>query len=226
MDRNEYKADKTPMTPTDTANCPHPKARRVIRIQRMRGKDVRIEICEQCGRELIHPDDAHRLLSDRASEGAPRWDVTQVLLALLGAVSRPIINRIVLMKEVFLLEKEEARELNININQLGFIPYDYGPYSKLVDDAIREMELEGLLLIEREAQGQKEIICLSEEGRHKADEILKTLEETKLERLRRKRKGWDQLGYSGILQKVYEEYPAYRTKSKIADKVLPTRRWT
>jgi len=208
------------------ASCPHPKERRVIRTQRMRGQNVRIEVCERCGRELLHPADSQKLLSNRASEGAPRWDVRQVLLALLGSISRPVINRIVLMKEVFLLEKEEARDLDVNISQLGFIPYDYGPYSKQVDDAIRELERTGRILIDREAQGQKEIINLTKEGKLEAEVVLGMLKDDKLELLRRKRKGWDQLGYSGILQKIYDEYPAYRSKSKIADKVMPTRRWT
>jgi len=130
------------------------------------------------------------------------------------------------MKEVFLLEKEEARDLDVNISQLGFIPYDYGPYSKQVDDAIRELERTGRILIDREAQGQKEIINLTKEGKLEAEVVLGMLKDDKLELLRRKRKGWDQLGYSGILQKIYDEYPAYRSKSKIADKVMPTRRWT
>ena len=214
------------MTPTNKPGCPHPKDRRVIQTQRMRGQEVRVEICEECGRETIHPDDARRILSNRASEGAPTWDVRQVLLALLGVISRPIINRIVLMKEVFLLEKEEAGKIDINISPLGFIPYHYGPYSKSVDDAIRELERNGIIQIDREAQGQKEVIILSEDGKLEAEQVLRMLSADKLEILKRKRKGWDHLGYSGILQKVYAEYPAYRSKSKIADRVIPTRRWT
>jgi hypothetical protein len=149
-----------------------------------------------------------------------------VVLSILGAFpSRPVYTRIVLMKESFLFEKELARDVGIRVSNLRFVPYRYGPYSRDVDDAIRELERSGLIHVERVAGGQKEVIGLTQEGRELARERIEMLDDGQLQRLRRKRKAWDQLGYAGLLEKIYEEYPSYKTRSEIADRVRPRRRW-
>ena len=170
--------------------------------------------------------DAQRALSERGPEGAPGLGAREVVLSLLGAFpDRPVFNRIVLMKEAFLFEKELARDIGLNVANLGFVPYRYGPYSRDVDDAIRELERTGILQVDRVAAGQKEVIRLSPKGRDIAMEVLDGLDEGQTVRLRRKRKAWDQLGYQGLLERVYEEYPSYKTRSEIADRVKPRRRW-
>jgi len=90
---------------------------------------------------------------------------------------------------------------------------------------ILTLKNEGIIQIDREAGGQKEIIKLTEKGKKIAQELFKSISEDHIKHLKRKRKAWDQLGYYGILRKVYEEYPAYRTKSKIKDEIQPSRRW-
>ena len=64
--------------------------------------------------------------------------------------------------------------------------------------------------------------CLAAGSEQAAEHVFDSLSSEQVERLRRKRKGWDQLGYYGLLRKVYEEYPSYRSKSKIAAEILPT----
>ena len=215
------------MSATSLSTCRHPEADREVRTRVLRGRSVRVEVCTRCGREVVHPEDAYRVLEERGSEGAPRLDARSLALALFGAQpDRPIVNRIVAMKEAFLFEKEVAPEVGVNTTGLDFVPYDYGPYSRALDDALRALEEEGLLVVERESQGQKEIMQLTEKGKSEAERILRRLQRDQVETLRRKRKGWDQLGYFGLLRKVYEEYPAYQAKSKIADEVRPRRRWT
>lgn len=213
--------------PAPTEECGHPVTRRHIEERELHGQVVRVEVCDACGRELVNPADAQKLLETRGSEEARRLSPRDVVLALLGVFpSRPIINRIVLMKEAFLLEHEAAREAGLSIQGLQFVPYDYGPYSRLIDQALQALESDGLVHIQREAQGQKEVIALSDHGADAAQELLTTLGSRKTEALQRRRKGWDQLGYYGLLRKVYEEYPAFRSRSKIADKIRPQRRWT
>ena len=212
------------MTPE---KCNHPIGRRRVVTRRLHGEGIRVEICGVCGREVVNPEDAQRLLSRRAAPSGSVLDARRVVLALLGTYPlRPIINRIVLMKEAFLLEKEASREVGLGVVGLRFVPYDYGPYSKPVDDALRSLQEEGLVTILTEAQGQKETIGLTDQGIRTARELLDELSESQVEVIRRKRKGWDQLGYYGLLRKIYEEYPAYRSKSKIADRMKPSRRWT
>ena len=193
----------------------------------MGDREVRVEECTLCGQVLVHPEDAERVLSERGPVDVPPLDAREVVLALLGGhPERPVYNRIVLMKETFLFEKELAREMEVPVSSLRFVPYKYGPYSKMVDDALRELEVRGLVRIDRVSAGQKEVIELTEAGAEEARTALDRLTEEQRHRLERKRKAWDQLGYRGLLEKVYEEYPAYKTRSEIADKVKPRRRWT
>ena len=214
------------MSTAAITTCRHPEADREVRTRTLKGRSVRVELCTRCGREVVHPGDAYRVLGSGPLD-APTLDARSLVLSLFGAQpERPIVNRIVAMKEAFLFEKEVASEAGVNVPDLGFIPYDYGPYSRAVDDVLRNLEEERLLVVERESQGQKEIMQLTERGKSEAERILRRLQRGQVETLRRKRKGWDQLGYFGLLRKVYEEYPAYQAKSKIADEVRPRRRWT
>jgi DNA-binding PadR family transcriptional regulator len=214
------------MTQNNENVCTHPISRRTRKTKVIHGEVLEVEVCKECGRILVKPKDAQKLLTRRGREGEPLTS-RKVILALLGTFpERPIINRIVMMKEAFLLEKEVARDIGLNIESLRFTPYEYGPYSKPVDDALRQLEEERLIQIEREAHGQKEIIKLTDKGKQIAQTLLETIPNEQTQYLKRKRKGWDQLGYYGILQKVYDEYPAYRSKSKITEKIKPGRRWT
>jgi len=215
------------MSEQDGPDCPHPLENRREGRRRLGDREVRVQECGLCGRVIVHPADGERALSERGPEGVPVLDARNVVLALLGAhPGRPVYNRIVLMKEAFLFEKELAREMEVPVSNLEFVPYKYGPYSRLVDDAIRELEAQGLVRIDRVSAGQKEVIELTEGGTEEALTTLEGLTEEQHDRLKRKRKAWDQLGYQGLLEKVYEEYPSYKTRSEIAEKVKPRRRWT
>lgn len=209
----------------EQADCSHPESELRIETRSLRGRRVRVEVCRSCGRELVHPLDAQTALHSPSLEAGPTLQPTDVILALLGAYpDRPIINRIVLMKESFLSEKEAFPEIQVNNAPLSFIPYDYGPYSRAIDDGLDELEANGFVSVVHASQGKKQVFSLTDSGRQAALKVLSSLTSNQLERLRRRRKGWDQLGYYGLLRKVYEEYPSYRSKSKIADEILPTRK--
>lgn len=205
--------------------CDHQIKDRSYETKMINGVKLNVEICNKCKQMLIKPEDAQKYLSNKGGKNKP-LDPNEVIIALLGTYpDRPVINRIVMMKEAFLLEKEVAKDIKLNIESLKFIPYDFGPYSKLIDNALRELKDDGIIQIDHEAGGQKEIIKLTEKGKEIAKKLFKLISEDHIKYLKRKRKGWDQLGYYGILRKVYEDYPAYRTKSKIKDKIQPSRRW-
>ena len=208
-------------------DCPHPPESRRDGTKTIGGQEVRVEECSICGRVLVHPEDAHKVLSERGPPDGLRMNAEDVLLSILGAYpNRPIYTRLALMKETFLFEKELAREIGISIKNLRFVPYKYGPYSRDVDDAIRNLEQDGLIRIDRVSAGQKEVIKLSDGGVEEAIRLLDGLDEEQLDRIREKRKAWDQLGYRGLLEKIYEEYPSYKTQSEIAEELRPRRRWT
>ena len=209
----------------EQVNCQHPQPERRIETRMLHGRPVRVEVCGSCGRELVHPVDVQAAFHATSSRGGPVLSPSDVILALLGAFpNRPIINRIVMMKESFLSEKEAFPELRVNSTPLSFVPYDYGPYSPAIDRALDELEANGLISVVKAAQGKKQIFTLTDQGRRAARAVLSSLSSDQVDRLRRKRKGWDQLGYYGLLRKVYEEYPSYRSKSKIAEEILPTRK--
>lgn len=206
--------------------CNHPQSLRKIRKRKIKGIEVELEICKQCGLSLVNPNDILKLLSKRGSD-KEGLNPEEVILILLGSYpNRPIFTRILMMKEAFLLEKEVAKEIDLIIESLSYIPYDYGPYSKKIDDSLRTLHKNGFIKIELEAAGQKEIIGLTDKGKQIAVKIIDSIPQDHLIIIKKKRKAWDQLGYQGILRKVYEEYPAYKCKSKIGDKIKPGRRWT
>lgn len=210
---------------TGDADCRHSESARQVEVRSLHGRPVRVEVCASCGRELVHPIDAQTAFHMRSERDQPSLSPTDVILALLGAIpDRPIINRIVLMKESFLSEKEAFPDLRVNSTPLRFIPYDYGPYSPAIDRGLDDLEAKGLVSVINASQGKKQVFSLTDTGRQAAVKVLSSLTPDQIERLRRKRKGWDQLGYYGLLRKVYEEYPSYRSKSKIAAEILPTRK--
>ncbi len=211
----------------DPEDCLHPLAEREMKEVTLRGERIKLEVCSQCGLRLLSPADSERRLSRAGRMGKAGMSPQDLVLSLLGIQpDRPVYTRVVLMKEAFLVDKELSATIDLPIESLRWIPHRFGPYSRVVDEAVDRLETEELLVVERDSQGQKQIIGLSPKGRDRAQEILGGLEDRQRQALDRKRKAWDRLGYNGILQKVYREYPAYKKKSEIADRVAPKRRWT
>jgi hypothetical protein len=209
------------MTTIDPDECDHPISSREKGTRVIEGETVRVEICGKCGLVMVHPSDAARVLSVKGRHSAPRLrGAKEVILALLGVVpDRPIINRLGLMKEAFLLEKESAPVVGLSLDALGFVPYKQGPFSRELSDAVDELATAGILKVEH--QGRQQRIGLTPEGKVVAGDILRGLGEEPVKKLAHKRRAWDQLGYNGILRKVYEEYPAYTSESEIVDRIKP-----
>ena len=61
--------------------------------------------------------------------------------------------------------------------------------------------------------------CLSDEGKIRGEQSFNKLPDELKDIIRRKRRGWDQLGYTGIVRLVYAKYPEYIVASTIKDEV-------
>lgn len=144
----------------------------------------------------------------------------ELILALFYAQDKEIRGMILLMKEIFLMQMEFAKEENIKLQEAEFISYKYGPYSIDVDKIVDAMEDYGLIISVGRKSTNKEIFYLTLEGKERAKEAFEKLNQHQKEKLKALRKGWDQLGVKGILRLVYTKYPNYTDKSEIIKNVL------
>lgn len=137
------------------------------------------------------------------------------VLALLYANNRkPLYGKLMLVKEMFLITKEMAPELD---NELQFFAWDFGPYSEVLAKRVDALIEEGL--IDAEGSGGDFIFKLTPDGERHAQEVMSRLPVGLTTLLERKRRAWDQLGYRGIVRLVYTRYPEYTGKSKILEMV-------
>jgi len=181
------------------------------------GYFTEVEICDECGLETVNPREAEKLLSMRDSEGM-YLNPEHTILLLLGVDPAVPIKETLFMKEAFLLEKEAAGEIGLNVDSLNFYPDKYGPFSRLLEDNLQEMDGNLIKIIRYE--GGKKHIKLTEKGEKVAKSIIEKIPKDKIDKLHYKRVGWDQYGNRGILKRVYRDYPLYASKSKIKDNVL------
>ena len=135
------------------------------------------------------------------------------ILALLSVVDKPIHGRLMLVKEMFLIAKEIDSKLD---KELNFFPYDLGPYSKVLAQKLNEMVSKELIEANSNVGEEGEFtFSLTLKGRQEAEKVLSALPNEVQELLRKKRRGWDQLGYRGIVRLVYSKYPEYAGRSRI-----------
>lgn len=196
-------------------------------ITEIKGVEVRFYKCPKCGFLTYHPVDLQEAIeSDRAKRGGERelMSVKDWILALLYAQKNFAMKGMLsFMKQLFLTEKEFAPDFEIPAGNFGYVPYKFGPYSKKVDSLINKFGREGIIDISGRKGTGKEYFKLTEKGERLAEEVVKKLTEEEFRELQNKRMGWDQLGYHGILNRVYSDYSAYTTKSEIREDILPSR---
>ncbi len=181
------------------------------------GYFAEVEICDECGLETINPLEAEKLLSMRDSKGI-NLNPEDTILLLLGVDPEVPIKETLFMKEAFLLEKEAAGEIGLNVNSLNFYPDKFGPFSRLLENNLQEMDGDLITIIRFE--GGKKIIKLTEKGEKVAKSLIEKISPDKIKKLHFTRLGWDQYGNRGILKRVYRDYPLYASKSKIKDNIL------
>ena len=174
------------------------------------GREIHMEVRDDGGFTTVNPKCYDNLIKGR------KYSVREMVLLLLGVDAEIPLKKLLLMKEAFLFEKELSYDLELSFESLQFIPYKFGPYSKILDETLDSME--ELLTIEYSA-GKYEI-RLNEKGKIEAEKLIETLPEDKIDRIRFTRIGWDQWGNKGILKRVYTDYPIYTVNSRIKDDVL------
>lgn len=170
----------------------------------------------------VFPDDTTFFTFEKAEEifetlERKRFTVSDIVLILLFAHhDKPLFGRVSMMKQVFLLieeilEKEEIQEAK-------YIPYRYGMYSFTVGNALSNLVYSGLIDRRGRKNSKLEQFYLTDKGKEKIISKYSSLPTDLQKEISEKRKGWDQLGYDGILRFVYQKYPQYVDKSKIRER--------
>jgi uncharacterized protein YwgA len=154
----------------------------------------------------------------------PQPSARDYVLAILGAEpERPVRGTLMLVKLAFIAAKEIDRRADA---LMEFFPFDYGPYSKVLAQTVNQLIREGLVIPSShlsEMGGERTEYRLTAAGKAAAEEATKALGPDIAERLRKLRRGADQLGYGGILRHVYTRYPEYASASKIREEVMADR---
>jgi hypothetical protein len=104
----------------------------------------------------------------------------------------------------------------MNIEDCGFVPYYYGPYSFYVAHKLDNLVSMGLI----DRSGKKNTRAEEFKLTHLGASVIREKYDSLSLRVRKKleywRKGLDQYGVDGILNHVYSYYPQFKTRSKIA----------
>jgi len=173
-------------------------------------------------KEKIKFSELDKLLNNTAKPILTLDDM--ILLLLYVKKDKPIVTRTLLFKELFLFYKEIIEKLFdvTRIPNPNFIGYKYGPFSFSLAEILTNLWFGGYIEIKGRAKGRSETFVLTKKGIKKAKESLEKLPDNIKNKLflelREKRIGWDQLGRDGILRYVYNEYPEYKSRSKIKEK--------
>ncbi len=174
--------------------------------------------------EVKFPDDSTFYLYETASRvysqiTHKKYSVSDAILLLLYAhPEKPIYGRTSMMKQMFLLTREVLPEL---IQDPKFVKHRYGMYSFFVANCLSNMEFNGTLTRRGRKNARVESFQITEKGKKLIARKFLELPDTVKSNLRKKRKGWDQLGYDGILRYVYTKYPEFRDKSVLKNRYAP-----
>lgn len=152
-------------------------------------------------------------------EGKRFTIVDPILLLLFSHSDKPIFGRVQMTKQVFLLTKEVLNE--DEVQDANFVPYRYGMYSFLVGNALTNLEYSGFIQRRGRKNSKLEQFNITEKGKQHISRLFHSLPEALQEKIKEKRKGWDQLGYDGILRLVYQKYPEYKEESRIKERYKP-----
>jgi hypothetical protein len=142
-----------------------------------------------------------------------------IMFLLYVYPSKPLCGRISLMKQVFLLTNEVLGEKRVQDSK--FVPHHFGMYSFTVANEITNLRFAGYI----ESRGQKnsklESFYITSKGQEHISSLFASLPKNLQKLIKQKRKGWDQLGYDGILRLVYTKYPQFREKSRLKERYKP-----
>lgn len=149
-----------------------------------------------------------------------RFTITDsILLLLYSHAERPIFGRVQMIKQLFLLTREVLNE--DEVQDANFVPYRYGMYSFTAGNTLTNLEFSGYIERRGRRNSKLEQFRITEKGKQYIARIFDSLPQAIQEKIREKRKGWDQLGYDGILRLVYQKYPEYKEESRLKERYKP-----
>lgn len=164
-------------------------------------------------------EDAIKMLREMEK---PELSLEELILLTIGLVDKPVNGRVVMQKEVFLLYQELKDK--IKIVDPNFKKYKLGAFSFNVSALLELLESAGYIEIKNRRKTKCTKYILTDLGKSIVKNIISKLEEKLgkeyIEKLKRLRTGWDQLGHDGILRYVYQRYPGYREKSIVKEKFI------
>ncbi|ALT68258.1 hypothetical protein [Methanobrevibacter millerae] len=135
-----------------------------------------------------------------------------VLLLLNSDNQKPIKGNLFIQKEMFLIVEEVWPELK---EELQFKAYDYGPYSHVLVNILKELCKDFLVNFE-DSEGN--IYSITKQGQMYLEDI--EFPEGIEKKVNNLKVGSNKLGYKGLLRYVYFSYPEFTINSKIKDEVL------
>ncbi len=193
------------------------------RLFNIEGHTVRGRVCSLCGERFFLMEDLLPLEQDlraRLTGDRPTISTEDALLLLAGTYPDiEIPGKLVAQKEMFLFEKSLAPELGISLEPAGFRPYHLGPYSHKLKEILDDLERRGFVKT-RQLSGREGVAySLTKPGKELARTRQALVRPEVLDQLRRRRRGWDELGAPGLLKLVYEDFSAYAGESKIKEQV-------
>jgi hypothetical protein len=124
-----------------------------------------------------------------------------------------------MMKQVFLLIKEVLK--GMNTQEPKYVKNRFGMYSFVVAENLTALEFAGYIEREGRKNTKLERFKITEKGMKYVAPLFGSLPNDLRATISEKRKGWDQLGYDGILRYVYQKYPEYRDKSVLKKRYAP-----
>ena len=132
----------------------------------------------------------------------------KIVLALLSQAKKPL-NRLVLVKLVFLLRNET----NLKQDQTfyDFVPYKYGPFSFSLYRELSNLQRDGYI----EADDEHIFLCDNSNGlyKQKIDELPSSIHNAVIEVLSK----YKRTSQKDLIRDVYSRYPWYATKSELTD---------
>lgn len=136
-----------------------------------------------------------------------------ILLLLDSDNKKPIVGNLFFQKEMFLIVEEICPDLK---EELQFFPYDYGPFSKVLVNLLKELNDYSLILIENVDNSIRYSIT------KKGEEYIGSVDfpQEIRDKVTNLKIGSNRLGYKGLLRYVYFNYPKFTTNSKIKNEVL------
>jgi hypothetical protein len=173
-----------------------------------------------------------------------KLDSTDLVLLMLWAPTRssrldkqvPGITR--LEKLLFLLDREADAQKYVDA-PFTFRPYDFGPYSKEVYEAVEVLEAAGLVDedlvysgdgvdtieshiagIQDEPEGAERRFRLTEAGEDVAQLLARQAPQELIDKLSEIKNRYGGLPLRNLIHYVYSRYPAFAERSKIRDEVV------